>query len=365
MTAIRELLASIRRAPMFRDRLNTISTIVLGAAIAYAGARFLRWGIVNAIWYLPPSVGSEPCRAIRGSGACWAVVSERFRFMLDGAYPFADQWRPAVASVLFIVLYAASMVRAWWTRWLLALWILLPATAVLMLRGGILGLSYVPSELWGGLPLTLLLSTIGFAAALPAAVVLALGRRSSLPAIRLLCITYIEFVRGVPMITLLFMAAVMFPLFVPQGLPIDKLLRAQVAIIMVVAAYVAEVIRGGLQAVPRGQYEAAASVGLTYWTSTMLIVLPQALRVSIPALVNTFIAFFKDTSLVIVIGLFDLLGAAKAVIVDAKWVGFGVEVYLFVASIYFAFCFIVSQYSQRLERVLRVDRPQQPVGDTD
>ena len=191
--------------------------------------------------------------------------------------------------------------------------------------------------------MTFLLSTVGFAVAFPLAVALALGRRSELPAIKGLCIAYIELVRGVPLVTFLFMAAVMFPLFVPQGLTMDKLLRAQVALVMVIAAYVAEVIRGGLQAIPKGQYEAAASVGLPYWPSTMLIVLPQALRVSIPALVNTFIAFFKDTSLVIVIGLFDLLGAAKAVIVDPKWVGFGVEVYLFVALVYFAFCFGVSQ----------------------
>ena len=203
--------------------------------------------------------------------------------------------------------------------------------------------------------MTFLLSTVGFAVAFPLAVALALGRRSSLPAIRGLCIAYIELVRGVPLVTFLFMAAVMFPLFVPQGLTMDKLLRAQVALVMVIAAYVAEVIRGGLQAVPRGQDQAAASIGLSYWPSTLLIVLPQALRVSIPALVNTFIAFFKDTSLVIVIGLFDLLGAAKAVIVDAKWVGFGAEVYVFVAIVYFAFCFGVSQYSQRLERVLMVE----------
>ena len=276
--------------------------------------------------------------------------------MLFGGYPFAEQWRPAVACVLFVVLYGASTVRTWWNWRLLGLWIVLPAAAVTLLRGGLFGLSDVPSEFWGGLPLTFLLSTVGFAVAFPLAVALALGRRSSLPAIKGLCIAYIELVRGVPLVTFLFMAAVMFPLFVPQGLTMDKLLRAQVALVMVIAAYVAEVIRGGLQAIPMGQYEAAASLGLPYWPSTMLIVLPQALRVSIPALVNTFIAFFKDTSLVIVIGLFDLLGAAKAVIVDPKWVGFGVEVYLFVAIVYFAFCFGVSQYSQRLERVLMVDR---------
>lgn len=355
MTAIARLVASVWRRPMLRDRTNAITTAVMGAAIAYAGFRFVKWAMVDAIWSLPPDTGSQACRAVR-AGACWAVIAERFRFMLFAAYPFAEQWRPAFGCLLFVTLYAASTVRAWWNWRLLSLWILLPAAAVALLRGGLFGLAEVPSEFWGGLPLTFILSTVGFAIAFPLAVALALGRRSNLPAIKGLCIAYIELVRGVPLVTFLFMAAVMFPLFVAQGLTMDKLLRAQIAVVMVIAAYVAEVIRGGLQAVPMGQYEAAASLGLPYWPSTMLIVLPQALRLSIPALVNTFIAFFKDTSLVIVIGIFDLLGAAKAVIVDAKWVSFGVEVYLFVAIVYFMFCFGVSRYSQRLERVLMVDR---------
>lgn len=340
---------------MFRDRTNAIATVILGTAIACVVFRFVEWGVVNAIWSLPQDASSESCRAARGEGACWAVISERFRFMLFGTYPFDEQWRPIVASLLFAALYAASTVRNWWDWRLLTKWIVLPFSAVSLMHGGPLGLTVVPSELWGGLPLTFLLSTVGFALAFPLAIGLALGRRSELPAIKGLCIAYIEIVRGVPLITFLFMATVMFPLFAPQGLTLDKLLRAQVALVMFIAAYLAEVIRGGLQAIPKGQYEAAASVGLSYWPSTMLIVLPQALRVSIPALVNTFIGFFKDTSLVIVIGLFDLLGAAKAVIVDSKWVGFGVEVYLFVALVYFAFCYGVSHYSQHLERVLTAD----------
>jgi general L-amino acid transport system permease protein len=357
MTTLGRLAATTRRAPMFRDRANAIATVILGVAIAYAGFRFVRWGLVNAVWSLPEEAGSEACRAASGRGACWAVIAERFRFILCGAYPFADQWRPAVACLLFVGLYAASTVRAWWNWRLLGLWIVLPSAAVALLRGGLFGLSDVPSEFWGGLPLTFLLSTAGFALAFPLAVALALGRQSPLPAIKGLSVACIELVRSVPLVTFLFMAAVMFPLFVPQGVTIDKLLRAQIALVLVIAAYVAEVIRGGLQAIPKGQYEAAASLGLSYWPATILIVLPQALRVSIPALVNTHIAFFKDTSLVVVIGLFDLLGAARAVIVDAKWVGFGVEVYLFAALVYGVFCFGVSQYSQRLERVLAAHRP--------
>ncbi len=355
MRAMAHLAAAIRRAPMFRDRSNAIATAILGAAIAYASFRLVEWGIVNAIWSLPRDGGAEACRAARGEGACWAVITERARFILCGAYPFDQQWRPAGACLLFVSRYAASTVRSLWDWRLLLLWILLPTAAVTLLRGGVFGLSGVPTEFWGGLPLTLLLSTVGFATAFPFAIGLALGRRSVLPAIRGLCIAYIELVRGVPLVTFLFMAAMMFPLFVPQGLTVDKLLRAQVAIVMFVAAYVAEVLRGGLQAIPRGQYEAASSLGLPYWPSTILIVLPQVLRISIPSLVNTFIAFFKDTSLVIVIGLFDLLGAGKAVLVDAKWVGFGAEVYLFVAFIYFAFCYGISQYSRHLERLLMAD----------
>jgi general L-amino acid transport system permease protein len=282
----------------------------------------------------------------------WAFIQERLRFILLGTYPFDQHWRPALACLLFVSLYLVSAHRGCWKPWLLAVWIAIPASAIMLMRGGILGLVMVPSEFWGGLALTLLLSTVGFAAAFAPAVALALGRRSQMPAIRVLSIAYIELIRSVPLVTFLFMASVMFPLFVPQSFTLDKLLRAQIALAMVMAAYLAEVIRAGLQAVPTGQHEAAASMGLRYWPATLLVLLPQALRVSIPALVNTFIGFFKDTSLVTVIGLFDLLGAAKAVVVDPKWFGSGVRVYLFVAAVYFTFCFAVSRYTQHLEKGL-------------
>ena len=337
---------------MFRDRTNTIATVAFGAGLLYWSFRFLNWAVVNAIWALPQDAGSNLCRAAQREGACWAAIHERFRFILLGSYPFDQQWRPTVACLLFISLYAVSTLRSFWRPWLLALWIGVPSAAVLLLRGRFLGLSGVPSEFWGGLPLTFVLSTVGFSAAFPLGVALALGRLSRLRAIRVLCVAYIEVIRGVPIVTFLFMAAVMFPLFMPQSFTVDKLLRAQVAFVMVIAAYLAEVIRAGLQAVPKGQYEAAASMGLTFWPTTILITLPQALRITIPGLVNTFISIFKDTSLVAVIGLFDLLGTAKAVLVDPKWIGFAVEVYFFVACVYFVFSFAVSQYSQYLERTL-------------
>jgi general L-amino acid transport system permease protein len=280
------------------------------------------------------------------------VIGESVRFILFGGYPFAEQWRPALACVLFVLLYAASAIPSWWTPRLAFLWIAIPISALGLLHGGVFGLSIVPTDTWGGLPLTLILSTVGFVAAFPPAVLLALGRRSEMRCVRALSIGYIEIVRGVPLITFLFMASLMFPLFMPQGLTIDKLLRAQVAFVMVIAAYLAEVVRAGLQAIPKGQYEAAASMGLPFWPTTILVVLPQALRVMIPSIVTTFIAFFKDTSLIAIIGLFDLLGAGKAVLADPKRMAFAAEVYFFIAVIYFVFCFAVSRYSQHLERVL-------------
>ena len=197
--------------------------------------------------------------------------------------------------------------------------------------------------------MTLILATFGLAFGFPLGILVALGRRSKLPAIHSLSVLYVELIRGVPLISLLFMASVMFPLFMPDGVNIDKLLRAQIAFILFAGAYLAEVIRGGLQAVPRGQHDAADALGLSYWKKNSLIILPQAIRHVIPPLVNTFIAFFKDTSLVLIIGIFDLLTTAKTSIIDPAWQSFSVEVYIFVALIYFAFCFAMSRYSRRLE----------------
>jgi general L-amino acid transport system permease protein len=215
--------------------------------------------------------------------------------------------------------------------------------------GGIFGMPYVSQDRWGGLPVTLILATFGLAFGFPLGILVALGRRSKLPAIHSLSVLYVELIRGVPLISLLFMASVMFPLFMPDGVNIDKLLRAQIAFILFAGAYLAEVIRGGLQAVPRGQHDAADALGLSYWKKNGLIILPQAIRHVIPPLVNTFIAFFKDTSLVLIIGIFDLLTTAKTAIIDPAWQSFSVEVYIFVALIYFAFCFAMSRYSRGLE----------------
>jgi general L-amino acid transport system permease protein len=221
------------------------------------------------------------------------------------------------------------------------------------MHGGLFGLPPVETELWSGISLTLLLSIFGLSAAYPFGVILALGRRSRLPAIKTLCVVYIELIRGVPLISMLFMASVMFPLFLPEGVTINKILRAQAAIIMFTAAYIAEVVRGGLQAVPRGQYEAAESLGLNYYLKMRLIILPQALKTVIPPTVSILISAFKDTSLVVIIGLFDLLRTAHVTLSNPEWMGFSTEAYLFTAAIYFVGCFVMSNLSRRIEAELK------------
>jgi general L-amino acid transport system permease protein len=317
--------------------------------IVYAAVGLFKWGIANAIWFVPDSQ-TQACRSVRGLGACWAVIREKYRFILFGTYPFEAQWRPALAILLFVLLYCVSAMRAFWRAELALVWIAVLTVIAWLMWGGTLGLSYVSQDLWGGLPVTLILATFGLALGFPLGVFVALGRRSELPAIKALCVLYVELIRGVPLVSLLFMASVMFPLFMPDGFNIDKLLRAQIAIILFAGAYLAEVVRAGLQAVPKGQSEGAMALGLSYWQRTRLIILPQALRHVIPPLVNTFIAFFKDTSLVLIIGIFDLLTAAKTSIIDPAWQSFSVEVYVVVGMIYFVFCFAMSRYSRSLEK---------------
>jgi general L-amino acid transport system permease protein len=343
------------RANLFSSWINSAVTLLLLYFVARWAIGFLEWGIINAVWSVENNQ-TQVCRDLKGVGACWAVIAEKHRFILFGTYPFEEHWRPALCVLLFIGLYAVSAMRRFWRKELALVWIATLTLIGVLMWGGVFGLRYVPQERWGGLPITLILATFGLAFAFPLAILVALGRRSSLPAIKALCVVYVELIRGVPLISLLFMASVMFPLFLPEGMNIDKLLRAQIAFILFAGAYLAEVVRGGLQALPKGQYEAADALGLSYWQKTGFIVLPQALRLVIPPLVNTFIGFFKDTSLVLIIGIFDLLTAGKTAIVEPAWQGFGVEVYLTVGAIYFAFCFAMSKYSQNLEAELNRHR---------
>ena len=340
------------RTNLFASVTSTIMSLLLIALLGKALVSLVQWGFWNAIWTLPGDQ-TGACRAIRGLGACWAVIPEKYRFILFGTYPFDEQWRPALATLTFIALFYLSSRRFWWRKELVLVWAAALMLIGVLMWGGILGLSYVSQDRWGGLPVTLILATFGLAFGFPLGIVVALGRRSKLPAIRSLCVLYVELIRGVPLISLLFMASVMFPLFLPDGVNIDKLLRAQIAFVLYAGAYLAEVIRGGLQAVPMGQHDAADALGLSYWKKNGLIILPQAIRHVIPPLVNTFIAFFKDTSLVLIIGIFDLLTTAKTSIIDPAWQQFSVEVYVFVALIYFVFCFAMSRYSRHLEAQAR------------
>ncbi len=333
---------------------SSIATVVFVALIGREAYSFLDWGVVHAVWTVPDGANGQPdtsvCREMKGVGACWALIGEKYRFMLFGRYTYEEQWRPGLVNLLFIGLYVVSAMRRFWRKELVIIWVATLTLIGVLMWGGVAGLTFVPQDQWGGLPLTLILATFGLTLGFPLAVAVALGRRSrQLPAVKALCVLYVELIRGVPLVTLLFMASVMFPLFLPDGVNIDKLLRAQVAIILFAAAYISEVIRGGLQALPKGQYEAADALGLSYWKKTGLIVLPQALRLVIPPLVNTFIGFFKDTSLVLIIGLFDLLAAGKNAISEPTWAAYSTEMYLTLAAIYFVFCYTMARYSRGLE----------------
>lgn len=336
------------RSRLFCDRGTALTSLLIGAALLYWLPQLLDWAVLRASW----RPNADACLADR-AGACWGVVAEKYRIILMGRYPFDEQWRPLLATWLMMALLVISCIRQFWRRWLVLLWLGVLAVFFLLMHGRALGLSPVDTDQWGGLPLTILLSSLSIALAFPLALLVALGRRSELPAIRAVCTVYVELVRGVPLISVLFMASFLFPLFMPQGLSINVLLRVLVGITLFAAAYMAEVIRGGLQAVPRGQLEAAAALGLSWWQTQRRVVLPQALAAVLPGLMNNFIAIFKDTSLVTIVSLYELTGALSlALNSDADWRPFKLEGYLFVALIYFVFCLTMSRYSLWVEQQL-------------
>ena len=339
------------RANLFNGWFNSVLSVLILLLLVWLVPPVFQWAVLDAVWgHATP----DDCKA--AAGACWAVITEKYRLILFGRYPFEQQWRPLLAALALIAMALVSCDRRTWGRSLIVIWALGLGTFFILMGGGVLGLEPVRTNLWGGLPLTLMLAFIGIAAAFPISILLALGRRSKLPIISSLSIAYIELIRGVPLITLLFMASFMLPLFMPTGVNIESIVRAQVAIILFAAAYLAEVIRGGLQALPKGQYEAAAALGLGYWQTQWLIILPQALKVAIPPIVNTFIGLFKDTSLVAIVGLTDLVLATRQAIGDPEWRQFFIEAYLFIMVIFWIFCFFMSKYSQALERRLATDR---------
>lgn len=331
---------------LFNGVFNSILTVVTLFFLWKVVPPLFRWAFIDSAWHTT----GQACR--QAAGACWSVISMNYRFILFGFYPYEQQWRPFLAMMILFGLLFYSRDRTHWKKPLAYAWIIGLFTMGLLMKGGIFGLSSVESTQWGGLPLTLLLAVFGLTAAYPLGVILALGRRSKMPGVKVLCIVYIELIRGVPLISLLFMSSIIFPLFLPEGVTFNKILRAQAAIILFTAAYIAEVVRGGLQGMSRGQYEAAESMGLNYYLTMRLVILPQALKIIIPPTVSILISAFKDTSLVVIIALFDLLKTTQSVLSNPEWMGFSREAYVFIATLYFLGCFSMSNYSRRLEREL-------------
>ncbi|MDV9032932.1 amino acid ABC transporter permease [Pseudomonas sp. RAC1] len=336
------------RANLFSSWANTLLTLFALYLIWLIVPPLLHWAFLDASW-----TGSTRADC-SGQGACWVFIQQRFGQFMYGYYPSELRWRVDLSVWLGVIGAAPLFIRRFPRKlpYGLCYLVLYPILAYLLLHGGSFGLSSVPTSQWGGLMLTLVIATVGIAAALPLGILLALGRRSNMPVVKAVSVTFIEFWRGIPLITVLFMSSVMLPLFMPEGTSFDKLLRAMIFVILFESAYIAEVVRGGLQAIPKGQYEAAAAMGLGYWRAMGLVILPQALKLVIPGIVNTFIALFKDTSLVIIIGLFDLLNSTRQATADPAWLGMATEGYVFAALVYWIFCFAMSRYSMHLERKL-------------
>lgn len=335
------------RQNLLSSPLNIILTLFSLYIMYLTIPPLVEWGIINATW---TGSSKADCTA---SGACWAFITTRFDQFMYGLYPSEETWRINLAAILIVLLVGMFSIKMVHKLYLsITIILIYPIIAYCLFAGGIFGLEPVETSRWGGLFLTVLLGTIGIVASFPLGILLALGRRSNMPIAKSICIIFIETIRAVPLITIMFMASVMIPLFLPDGLNFNKLLRVLIGITLFSAAYMAEVIRGGLQAIPKGQYEAADAMGLTYWKSMTLVVLPQALKLVIPGIVNTFIGLFKDTTLVYIVGMFDLLGIIQLANHDTKWLGTTIEGYAFAAFIYWAFCFGMSRYSMAIERKL-------------
>ena len=338
------------RKNLFATPFDTVVTLLCLWVVWRIVPPVVGWSLIDATWV---GEGRDACKP---DGACWVFVRARFGQFIYGFYPEELRWRVDAAALLLAAAVAPLVwpgmpAKGWWA---LGAFLLYPPICLVLLVGGVLGLPVVETRLWGGLMLTTFMAVFGGLIAVPLAIALALGRQASLPTVRIVSITFIEFWRGVPIITVIFLASVLLPLILPAGVTVDKLVRALVGLALVVSAYMAEVIRGGLQAVPKGQYEAASGLGLGYWQSTGMIVLPQALRMVIPGLVNEFIALFKNTTLVLIVSLFDLLGIVHAALADPKWVGLTAEAYTFAGVVFWLICFSLSRYSLRLERSLNV-----------
>ena len=350
------------REKLFSTRFNIALTILIGLLFAWVIPELLKFLLIDAVWSGTDRDACLESVQHREIGACWPFVWERLPYFIYGSYPISERWRVDV----FFVMLAIGIV---WLLWLNAprrdlgaiyFFVILPVSSFILLSGwAAIGLQPVDTVLWGGVLVTIVVASVGIVVSLPLGILLALGRRSRMPAVRLFSVIFIEFVRGVPLITVLFMAGVMLPLFVPEQLSPDKLVRALVGIAIFASAYMAEVVRAGLQAIPRGQYEGAMAVGLRYWQMMRLIILPQALKVTIPNIVNTYIGLFKDTTLVFIVGIFDLLRTIEVARIDPKWATpvTSTTGYAVAAIFYLVFCYGMSRYARATEaRLAKGDR---------
>lgn len=342
------------RANLFSGWLNIALTVAFALLLIWILPPLVNFMLFDAVW---TGADREACLASTARpvvGACWAFVDERLGFFVYGFYPIPERWR---VDVFFILLVVGIV----WLLWLRAprrdigalyFFVIMPVVSYVLLLGWpAIGLPHVATTSWGGLLVTVVVAVVGIVVSLPLGILLALGRRSHMPAVRLFSVIFIEFVRGVPLITVLFMASVMLPLFVPDTWSPDKLLRALVGIALFASAYMAEVVRAGLQGIPKGQYEGAMAVGLGYWQTMRLIILPQALRITIPNIVNSYIALFKDTTLVFIVGIFDFLRTIETARIDPKWATPGTSTtgYAFAAIFYFICCYLMSRYAANME----------------
>ena len=348
------------RANLFSNWVNSLISLFVIYILFQFIPWILNWTIFAADFKYnfngEEIVNREMCSRVldpENGGACWAIIYVRFYQFMYGFYPRDEVWRVNLSYFLLVVAVVPLLFdRFPYRKHFLKFTYIFPIIAFFLLNGG-LGLESISTNKWGGLLVTLVLGCTGIALAFPLGIILALGRRSNLPVISMMCTLFIEFIRGVPLITLLFFGMVMLPLFLPEGIDMDGLARVLVAVTLFQSAYMAEVIRGGLQAIPQGQYEAARSIGLSYWQMNMKVVLPQAIRISIPSIVNTSIGLFKDTTLVIIVGLLDLLGIGRGALADTTWLGLAYEVYFFVSLVFFIFTFAMSRYSLYLEKKLK------------
>jgi general L-amino acid transport system permease protein len=343
------MIAQLRQR-LFATPIDAAITLVCLIIVWRISVPLVHWLLIDATWH---GTGRDDCK---GSGACWVFVRMRFGQFMYGQYPSAERWRVDIVGALWVLATAALSWRGLPHRRgaTLAAVLVLPVLGIVLLHGGWgTGLRMVETREWGGLMLTLFLTIYAGLIAIPLGILLALGRRSRLPLVRFASVVFIEFWRGVPIITVIFLASLLLPLIMPTGFDVDRLARAVIGLAFVIAAYMAEAVRGGLQAVPEGQTEAAQAIGLGYWRIQRMIVLPQALRIALPAMTNEVISLFKNTTLVLIVSIFDLLGIAQAALADPAWVGMNMEAYVFAGTIYWFACFALSQWSRWRERRLQ------------